>query len=173
MGGRPNFILKSVTEREVADLISKLKKSHAFGIDRLDAAIIKLAAPVLLHVITHVINLSLGTSTFPGRWKMARILPLRKSRESDPHSPSSYRPVSQLPVLSKLAERAVQRQNTLLFGRIPTSVTTNTTPYRNETTNTSTALIHLMDSLATAADANLITANNVYRLDCCVRLCTT
>ena len=156
VGGRPNFILKSVTERDVADLISKLKNSHAFGIDRLDAAIIKLAAPVLLPVITHVINLSLGTSTFPGRWKMARILPLRKSRESDPHIPSSYRPVSQLPVLSKLAERAVQWQ---IFSYLEESQLLSPQHHAYRTNhNTSTALIHLMDSLATAADTNLITA---------------
>ena len=155
-GGHPHFSLKSVTEREVAGLVSKLKNSHAFGIDRLDAAIIKIAAPVLLKVLTHIINLSLGTSTFPGRWKIARILPLRKSRESDSQSPASYRPVSQLPVMSKLTERAVQCQ-ILSYLEDSNLLSPQHHAYRTNH-NTSTALIHLMDSLATAADANLITA---------------
>ena len=69
-----------------------------------------IPAVTLIPVITHVINLSLGTAHFPARWKLARILPLLKSNDCDPLKPASYRPISQLPVLSKLTERSVQRQ---------------------------------------------------------------
>ena len=65
-------------------MISKLKNSHAYGIDKIDAVTIKMAAATLIPVITHVINLSLCTAQFPARWKLARVLPLLKSSESDP-----------------------------------------------------------------------------------------
>ena len=155
-GGRPKFTLKSVTEKEVGEMIMKLKNSHAFGIDRVDAATIKMATGILIPGITHVINLSLCSARFPARWKLARILPLLKSKESDQFNPSSYRPVSQLPVLSKLAERTVQRQ-LLTYLEENSLLSDNHHAYRDKH-NTSTALIHLMDSIATAADGNNIIA---------------
>ena len=105
-GGRPKFLLKSVTEKEVLEMIGKLKVSHAFGIDRIDASTIKLLAPILTPPITHIINLSLGTGTFPAKWKLARVLPLLKSRDLDTSNPGLFRPVCQLPIISKLTERA-------------------------------------------------------------------
>ena len=68
-----SLCLGNVTEREVGLMIRKLKNSHAFGIDQIDAATIKMAAGVLIPSIVHVINLSLGTGKFPARWKLARI----------------------------------------------------------------------------------------------------
>ena len=155
-GGRPSFVLKSVTEKEVGEMIAKLKNSHAYGIDRIDAASIKMAAGILIPGITHVINLSLCQAKFPAKWKLARILPLLKSKESDKFNPASYRPVSQLPVLSKLAERSVQRQ-LLTYLEKNRLISDNHHAYRDNC-NTSTALIQLMDSIATAADSNNITA---------------
>ena len=154
--GNPSFSLKTVTEKEVGEMISCLKTSHAYGIDKMDSATIKMAAATLIPVITHVINLSLCQAQFPARWKLSRILPLLKSKDCDPTSPGSYRPVSQLPVLSKLTERTVQRQ-LMKYLEDNKLLSTNHHAYR-EKHNTSTALIQLMDALATATDANCITA---------------
>ena len=79
--------MKSITEKEVIEMIGKLKVSHAFGIDRIDVSTIKLLAPILTPPITHVINLSLGTETFPTKWKLARVLPLLKARDLDTTNP--------------------------------------------------------------------------------------
>ena len=76
LGGMPNFKLESITNRDIEKIISKMKNSHSFGRDRVDAITIKLAAPILIPVLTHVVNLSLGTGKFPAKWKLARILPL-------------------------------------------------------------------------------------------------
>ena len=155
-GGRPGFKLRSVTEKEVGEMIAKLKQSHAYGIDRIDATIIKMAASVLIPGITYTINLSLSSAKFPARWKLARVLPLSKGKESDPYNPASYRPVCLLPVMSKLAERAVQRQ-LLDYLEETKQLSEHHHGYRNNH-NTSTALIQLMDLIATAADDNNITA---------------
>ena len=92
------------------EIIKKIKNSHAFGRDNIDAATVKAAKKYQVKPITHVVNLSLGTSRFPAKWKIARILPLKKSREADNFNPASFRPVSQLPVISKITERIVQSQ---------------------------------------------------------------
>ena len=107
---KPTFSFRSINDRETAAMISKLSNSHAFGRDKLDAVIIKIAAPVITPVITHIINLSLGTATFPPKWKLARVLPILKGKDLDDKSPASYRPISNLPVISKLCERVAQSQ---------------------------------------------------------------
>ena len=66
-GGRPKFTLRSVTEKEVGEMIRKLKNSHAFRIDRIDVATIKMADGILIPGITHVIYLSLCAAKFPAR----------------------------------------------------------------------------------------------------------
>ena len=131
-GGKPKFVLESITTREVSKMISDLKSSSAFGDDKHDASIVKMAASVLIPVITHVINLSLGTKT------------------------SSYCPVSLLPLVSKLAERSVQVQ-ILKYLELTDQLSPNHHAYRSST-STSTMLIQLMDTIATATDMNLISA---------------
>ena len=79
-----------------------MKNSHAFGRDELDAAAIKLVAPILAPVFAHIINLSLGTVRFPMRWKISRIVPLLKSNDCDKSNPKSFRPVAQLPLISEI-----------------------------------------------------------------------
>ena len=104
VGGMPKFELKSVTERQVTEMIDKMKSRRAFGRDRIDAATIKLAGQVIILSIMHVINLSLGTANYPMKWKLARILPLLKGKDCDKSNPASFRPVSLLPVISKLSD---------------------------------------------------------------------
>ena len=156
VGGTPKFKLKMATEREIAGYIKDLKNSQAYGIDKMDAVTVKLGAQFLVPVITHVINLSLESEIFPSRWKLARVLPLLKGRESDPLNPASFRPASQLPVVAKLAERTVQRQ-LLKYLEESELLSPNHHAYRSDH-NTSTALLQMIDTIATATDDNKITA---------------
>ena len=55
-----------------------------------------------------ICNLSLQTSKFPSDWKQARVTPIFKS--GDKSDVYNYRPISVLPVVSKIIERAVHNQ---------------------------------------------------------------
>ena len=156
VGGKPTFSLKSVTTAETFKLIKNLKNSHAFGRDELDAASVKLVAPILAPIFAHIINLSLGTNNFPMRWKISRIVPLLKSNEMDKTNPKSFRPVAQLPLISKLAERVVQIQM-LDYLEETNQLHHNHHAYRTGTSTTS-ALLQLADLIATGADSNEITS---------------
>uniref|UniRef100_A0A670JAY7 Reverse transcriptase domain-containing protein n=1 Tax=Podarcis muralis TaxID=64176 RepID=A0A670JAY7_PODMU len=57
-----------------------------------------------------IINLSLGIGTFPGELKEAVVRPLLKKTSLDPLDLSNYRPVSNLPFLGKVIERAAAEQ---------------------------------------------------------------
>ena len=53
-------------------------------------------------------NTSIETSIFPDLWKIPRVAPIYK--EGDRSEKSNYRPISVLPVISRLFERPVFNQ---------------------------------------------------------------
>ena len=152
----PTFQLKSVSEADVFKMIKSLKNSGAYGHNGIDATFIKFCAKTLTKPVTHVINLSLGTGIFPTRWKISRIIPLLKSSDLDKLSPSSYRPVSQLSVISKLTEKALQGQ-LLNFLENTHQLSTSHHAYRQHL-STTTAVIQIMDHISSATDKNKFTA---------------
>ena len=105
-----SLILQPVGREHTLKLIKKLGSSTAFGHDGLDSITLKIVAAEVALPVNYIINLSISTSTFPNKWKVGRVIPLLKSKTKDQLSPGSYRPVSQLSVISKLAEKTVQEQ---------------------------------------------------------------
>lgn len=63
---------------------------------------------MLVKPLTHLVNLSIRTCTFPLGWKKAVIVPVFKSGTQD--SMCNYRPISILPILSKVIEKVVAAQ---------------------------------------------------------------
>ena len=61
-------------------------------------------------MITKVVNLSLESGCFPDLLKSARVKPLIKNQNLDPEQLKNYRPISNLPTLSKVIEKVVTRQ---------------------------------------------------------------
>ena len=71
---------------------------------------IKPVAEHLESPLTFIINNFIVTSTFPGMWKIARISPIPKI--VNPSQLKDYRPISILPILSKIYEKLVLQQMT-------------------------------------------------------------
>ena len=59
--------------------------------------------------LTVIINAFISKSTFPKAWKVARVTPIPKN-SNNPISASDLRPISILPVLSKVYEKLIQHQ---------------------------------------------------------------
>ena len=85
--------------------IIKSLKLSAPGHDGIHIKVIKITATVLAPMISKLINLSFHRGIFPEKLKLAKVLPLHKGGKSD--EASNYRPISVLPVISKIYERAV------------------------------------------------------------------
>ena len=83
-------------------------KSKSIGSDGLSIVALKLIIEIVTPVITDIFNTSLATATFPLEWKKAYIVPLPKSEA--PTQPKDFRPISILPILSKVLERIVHGQ---------------------------------------------------------------
>ena len=76
------FIFNPVSPKEVEQAIKSLKTSKSAGSDEISSDIFKIALPVILPAVTHVINLSLIHGVFPSVWKHAKVTPLLKKGDS-------------------------------------------------------------------------------------------
>ena len=101
---------ESVSEQDMAKIIAK-SNSVSCELDPMPTFLIKQCLPQLLPVLTRIVNLSLATENMPPEFKKAVIRPLLK-KPSLKREVKNYRPVSNLPYVSKLIERVVCAQVT-------------------------------------------------------------
>ena len=85
-----------------------LKLTKAPGYDNLPPKMLKDAAMSLAEPLTHIINRYMTNSTVPCTLKIAKVLPLFKSGPRN--LVDNYRPISILPVISKILERVIYDQ---------------------------------------------------------------
>ena len=104
------FNFKEISLAETAKLVANLSNTVSFGHDEIDAMTIKLILPQILIPLNFLINTSLRESKFAMKWKLARLLPLHKDKDSNRLDPTQYRPISLLSTVSKIVERAAQIQ---------------------------------------------------------------
>ena len=110
-----SLFLTEISTNEVLTCLLNLKDS-ASGHDELKPKIIKHASQHLVSPLTHILQLCFETSTVPQQLKTAHITPIFKGGDS--HLPQNYRPISILPVFSKIFER-------LLYNRLYAYFTSN------------------------------------------------
>ena len=94
---------------DVAAVICKLPDKQCAS-DPIPTRLLKDNADLLAPFITELCNRSLSSGVFPTPFKSAFITPLMKKPDMDPADCKSYRPISNLSVLSKTVERLVARQ---------------------------------------------------------------
>ena len=91
------------TEEKVLDLLLTLDTTKANGPDNVSATMLKATAHSIAGGITFIFNKSIEPGSLPREWKLSAANPIPKGKEKN--KPSNYRPISLLPVLSKLLER--------------------------------------------------------------------
>ena len=100
------MVIESGCHEELQCIITHLKDIAMYY----NACYLKDIAYVLAKPLTHVINLSLQSGTFPTDLKKARATPIYKSGTQNIFD--NYRPISALPVISKVFEKCVHAQIT-------------------------------------------------------------
>ena len=87
----------------------------------ISTVLLKQCLPGLVPTIACIVNKSLSTGTVPLIFKQAIVKPLLKRPGLDPNILKHYRPVSNLPFLSKVLERVVlgQLQEHLSCNQLP------------------------------------------------------
>ena len=89
-------------------LIKKLKKRKSSGCDDIPIQLIVDGASELATPLTYLINRSMRESVFPTSEKCAKVTLVYKSGEK--RMMDNYRPMSVLPVFSKVLEQVVYKQ---------------------------------------------------------------
>ena len=98
-----NFKLDSITEGYLFNVLKNIEITKAAGIDQISGKFLKDGARILAKPISELCNLSMALGSFPDACKIAKVKPLfKKGSKTDP---SNYRPISLLPLLSKVFER--------------------------------------------------------------------
>ena len=97
-----------ISLRSLDQIISSMRNSPARGSDGPCTCIFKLAFNSIGHVLLYPVSTCILSNDISAVWKHSLVHHIHKS--GDPANPSNYRPISILPVISKIVERAIQRQ---------------------------------------------------------------
>ncbi|KAI2647176.1 RNA-directed DNA polymerase from mobile element jockey [Labeo rohita] len=88
----------------------KASKPTTCMLDPIPSRLLKDLLPDLTDPLLNIINVSLSLGYVPKTFKLAAIKPLIKKPQLDPNKLINYRPISNLPFLSKILEKVVSSQ---------------------------------------------------------------
>ena len=108
-----NFQLSETSPEKILSVLKGLSPSKAAGHDNLSDKFLKDGAHVLARPISQLCNLSIKLNAFPRSCKITKIKPPFKTGSKT--DPQNYRPISLLPLLSKIIERIVHDQTEEFF----------------------------------------------------------
>lgn len=97
-----------VMVQEVEKCLRAVDPAKATGSDLVPGIVLKSCSAVLAPVVCKIINVSLAHGEVPSSYKHSHISPLYKS--GDKSVARNYRPVSLLPILSRILEYFVKKQ---------------------------------------------------------------
>ena len=104
------------TEVEIEKALDNIKRSKAQGIDEIPGLVISDLGKSIVTHLAWLFNTILYRGIIPKSWKISKILPIFK--KGNPRLISNYRPVSNIPSLSKVFERALVNKIEALFDRV-------------------------------------------------------
>ena len=100
-----HFSIPKISHEKVEKFLRNINLTKATGSDNIGPRLLKIAAPFISDSITYICNQSIINSIFPDKWKEGKVRPLHKNGPRD--DTNNYRPISVLPVISKLLEKHV------------------------------------------------------------------
>lgn len=100
-----NFYLFEVTHNEVYNVIKSLKSKGTLDIYGISSKIVIRVGSLLVNPLVDIIQSVFTMACFPERAKYARVVPLYKTKAN--HETTNFRPISCLPIFSKIIEKVV------------------------------------------------------------------
>ena len=125
------------------------------GYDDIPARFIKPVADYYDIPVVHIINSCIDRKIFPRQWKTARVCPIPKVES--PTCVKDYRPISILPVLSKIYERVILNQLCSFIER--NNLYNETQPGFRKGHTTNTLLLKLRDDIKKAMSKSEVTVS--------------
>ena len=106
-----NFSFQWVDTDTILKTIQHLKNKSSMGVDGISNVLLKEIAPYIIKPLYKLYNRSLRTGSVPESFKIAKIIPIYKGKESgSQYEYTNYRPISLLQSMSKVLEKLVDSQ---------------------------------------------------------------
>lgn len=144
------FNLSPTNENEVQEIIDSFQNKHSSGYDEVPIIVIKSAKLQISKILAHLINSSFVCGIFPEPLKISKTIPLYKN--NDPKSKTNYRPVSLLPIISKIYEKAAY--NRLVLYLEENQVLDDIQHGFRKNKSTITAAVTFIESIINSIDKN-------------------
>ena len=90
---------------DITNIIHKLNPNKAHGHDGISIRMVQVSCDSIAKPLFLIFKHCFETSTFPMEWKKGNIVPVHK--KGDKNLVSNYRPISLLPIFSKIFERII------------------------------------------------------------------
>lgn len=98
--------LTPLRPQEIKNIIKQLKKNKSPGYDLITGKVLQELPQEAIRLLAIIFNGVLRIGYFPDMWKVAEIIVIGKPGKP-PTEVSSYRPISLLPILSKVLEKTI------------------------------------------------------------------
>ena len=95
-----------ITVKTVTSIISGMDPSKATGPDGIPVILFQKCSPELSPVLAKLYRKCFTESCFPSTWKLPTVIPVFKN-SGERSDPRNYRPISLLPVISKIFESVI------------------------------------------------------------------
>jgi len=105
-----DWTFDKTTAQELVKIIKTLEPKNSAGHDLLSNRMIKKEISWFATTLPPLINKSMDEGTFPKVLKRATVIPIHKKGEKD--NLNNYRPISLLPVMSKIFEKVINERIT-------------------------------------------------------------
>ena len=102
------FNFQNIEETDIIQIIDNLPNKTSRGNDDLSYQFIKRIKISLTKPLSIIINQILNSGIFPEKLKIAKVIPIHK--KDDNKLFNNYRPISLLPVMSKIVEKCIYKQ---------------------------------------------------------------
>ncbi|GJQ65109.1 hypothetical protein Trydic_g7254 [Trypoxylus dichotomus] len=98
--------IRPTSPEEVIAIVKSFRPTKAPGPDGVTYRVLKHAPKKFVMHMTNICNAMLRLRHFPSQWKLADVVMIPKPGQSH-NWPQNYRPISLLPVMSKIADRII------------------------------------------------------------------
>ena len=105
---KSKFCLKETTPDEVIKIVNKLDSKKSSDYYNISPEIILISNQVVADSLTLIFNRCIREGCFPSALKLAKVIPIHKG--DSVLTVSNYRPISLLPIFSKIIERLIYNQ---------------------------------------------------------------
>ena len=95
-------------DHDVQHALLSLDDNKATGPDKIPAKLLRCCAPYISSSLADLLNRNLTSGSVPAEWKVSNIIPIPKGGQKN--EVSNYRPISLLPIVSKVLERCIYDQ---------------------------------------------------------------